>query len=181
MPARSHKRRAFTLVEMLVVIGIIVLVASVTIPMMAPFYKHQAMRAGARTTQAMLFQARSTAINERTLAGVYLYVQEPTLASHSVGDLVLALDSDGDGFLDDVVGTPAALPQAIDFSILYYKDPPGEYEPVDVSSTDDDGAVTIIYEPNGLVQKGLPNDLKVRVQDLTGEAATITVQGYMGR
>lgn len=178
--AHANRQEAFTLTELLVVIGIVILVATMTIPAVLPFMKRQALRAGARSTQAMVFHARSAAISERCLAGAYLYVQdfEDTVGTAPdglwpAGSLIICYDSDDDGYLDEQLGGVANLPISVHFSI------------VDDSASDvtlDNGAARITYTSRGLVKSGdFANGLNVRVVDAAGAATTITVPGYLGR
>lgn len=65
MKSLINTKHAFTLVEMLVVIAIIVLIGVVTIPSITPFLKGQSLSKGARIVQAKALAARTMAINSR--------------------------------------------------------------------------------------------------------------------
>ena len=69
-PARE---RGFTLTEMLVVMGVMILVTAITIPAMMPFFEGQALRSGARTTQAAVVRARSLAVTRNARAALVIY------------------------------------------------------------------------------------------------------------
>jgi len=73
------RRRAFTLVEMLVVLGIMTFLAAVTVASIWPFMSGQALSGGARTLQAMMYQARAYAISNRTQATLYLDPDEKSM------------------------------------------------------------------------------------------------------
>ncbi len=176
--SRQHNL-GFTLIEMLVVIAVVIIVASVTIPMMAPFFKGQSLSAGSRTVQAMLFHARSEAISKRTLAGVYLYRQEHPAGIHKSGELVVCYDSDKDGLLDEALGAPAFVPEGVSISITVSSYVPMPAYAADGTLSSCDGIV-LVYQPNGLVQPGYTG-LKLAVEDMQGGSTTITVPGYMGR
>jgi len=73
----SHRTSAsFTLIEMLVVLGIIGLVASMTIPMMLPFVRQRKMTLASETVKAACLLARSKAIKERRRISVTLLETE---------------------------------------------------------------------------------------------------------
>lgn len=181
--SRQHNL-GFTLIEMLVVIAVVVIVASVTIPMMAPFFKGQALKAGARTVQAMLFHARSEAIGRRTLAGLYLYRQDHPAGLHKSGELIVSYDSNRDGSLDEALGAPAFVPEGISISITVSGSVPtmDVYPPPlpTAASTTTCEGIALLYQPNGLVQPGY-TDLRLGVEDTQGTSATLTIPGYMGR
>ena len=67
---------SFTLIEMLVVLGIIGLVASMTIPMMIPFVRQRKMTLASETVKAVCLLARSKAIKERRRISVTLLEAE---------------------------------------------------------------------------------------------------------
>lgn len=66
----KHTRRAMTLVEMLVVVGIIVLLAAITVPAIRPMLESQAIREGGRTVHGALTQARLRAIELQRPCGI---------------------------------------------------------------------------------------------------------------
>ena len=113
----SSSEDAFTLVEMLVVIGIIVLIASMTVPAMMPFFRGQSLNAGARVTKASLFHARSVAIARKALAAACLWNDgsiQIIWDANRDGDLTMA--SDGTLSTDDEqAGRTDYLPESIAF------------------------------------------------------------------
>ncbi|MBN2096914.1 MAG: hypothetical protein JW714_00385 [Candidatus Omnitrophica bacterium] len=58
-------RKAFTLMEMLVVLGVIILLLGVSIPFFASFSKGAKLKTAAKDVTAILNTARSLAINQR--------------------------------------------------------------------------------------------------------------------
>jgi len=68
--------RGFTLVELLVVLGIITFLASVTVVAVWPFMEGRALQSGASTVQALIYQARSYAIANRCNAVLYFNASE---------------------------------------------------------------------------------------------------------
>jgi prepilin-type N-terminal cleavage/methylation domain-containing protein len=74
------KRRAFTLVELLVVILIILAVSAVALPTVIPALTHRQVSEAARILQAGLVSARDIAINTNAPAGIRL-LPDPTLIS----------------------------------------------------------------------------------------------------
>jgi prepilin-type N-terminal cleavage/methylation domain-containing protein len=74
------RRRAFTLVELLVVILIILAVSAVALPTVIPAISHRQVSEAARILQAGLVSARDIAINTNAPAGIRL-LPDPTLIS----------------------------------------------------------------------------------------------------
>ena len=68
----AGKRRAFTLVELLVVILIILLVSAVALPTVLPAIAHRQVSEAARVVQGALAGARDAAIHNNSLSGVRL-------------------------------------------------------------------------------------------------------------
>ena len=60
-----RRRNGFTLLELLVVIGIIILITAVMVPMIASFLGGSGIQSGQRIVQGVLMKARSLAVNTR--------------------------------------------------------------------------------------------------------------------
>ena len=75
--AQARRRRAgFTLIEMMVVIGIIGLVAAMTVPLMVPFMRARKLDRAAEVVKVACARARSIAIRERRRIAVTLLEAE---------------------------------------------------------------------------------------------------------
>ena len=101
----NDSRAGFTLTELLVVVGIIVLVSLVTIPAMTPFLRGQRLRSGARTVQSAILMARTQAIRRRAIYQVEFDQQNQEMRI-----------SDTDGLPSSVFGKDVKLPDTISFS-----------------------------------------------------------------
>ena len=99
-------RNGFTLTELMVVIGIIILVSLVTIPAMIPFLRGQRLRSGARTVQSAVLGARTQAIRRRATVDL---IFDATLQYMQIVDV-----SDASNYV--VLGKGAKLPDTISFT-----------------------------------------------------------------
>jgi len=102
---RKHAQQGFTLTELMVVIGIIVLVSLMTIPVMIPFMRGQRMRAGARIVQSAILRARTQAIRQRA---IYQVQFNQTYQKMTISDLD-----------DNLVGKEIKLPDTISFGKFF--------------------------------------------------------------
>ena len=105
--ASCRKRAAFTLIEMLVVIGIVVILAAFLLPMIM-----KSMREGSRQRQAMDLQAISVGLEEyHNVFGAYPPVDDPPTATSLTGSQVLcrALLAPGSAAIDGQDGAHGAI------------------------------------------------------------------------
>jgi prepilin-type N-terminal cleavage/methylation domain-containing protein len=79
MTNRFRTRRAFTLVELLVVILIILLVSAVALPTVLPALSHRQVSEAARILQSALAGAKDAAIHDNAPSGIRL-LPDPTLS-----------------------------------------------------------------------------------------------------
>jgi prepilin-type N-terminal cleavage/methylation domain-containing protein len=99
----SARRPAFTLTELLVVIGIIVLVLAFAVPMFNIMSGDRSVEGGQNVLSAMLQRARSRAIAVQEKRGV-LFFEEPATGNHTVALVklvsgvppVVEIDTDAD-------------------------------------------------------------------------------------
>ena len=68
---KDTERAAFTLIELLTVVGIMLMLASVTLIAVAPFIRGRSSGAAARVVQAAIYQARTYAATQGSNATVY--------------------------------------------------------------------------------------------------------------
>ena len=94
-----HSRRAFTLVELLVVIGIMILLASMSVIAIAPMFRGSALAAGSRIVQAVVYQARTYAATQGTNATVFLDVANRSMSISSIPNSGLQYRVDEPEFL----------------------------------------------------------------------------------
>jgi prepilin-type N-terminal cleavage/methylation domain-containing protein len=75
---RNPKSRGFTLVEMMVVVSIIIVLTSLAIPVVHALNGNNSLAAGSNRISAMLSVARSDAIINRQITGVFFYIDPVT-------------------------------------------------------------------------------------------------------
>lgn len=102
----SRARSGFTIIEMLVVVGIMLLVASITVAAFAPFMKGSKLSAAAASVQGLIWQARSHAASSGESATLCFDTAEQSIA----------LYRDPDNFeKDNRVRKPYYLPRGVSF------------------------------------------------------------------
>ena len=154
-------RRAFTLVELLVVIGIMVLLASMVTLAMVPLMRGQSLSSAARVVQAMVYRARTTAIMQRTEVAVIFYVSNGSM--HVVADPSVSLS--------DRVARPEFLPAAVRFAdplpVTHVADPdPLDCPPCDRLVFTPTGSLSPAAQPNGM---GGTGNWLIRLTDQQGD------------
>jgi len=150
-------RRAFTLVELLVVIGIMAVLASMVTLAMVPLMRGQSLSSAVRVVQAMVYRARTTAIMQRTEVAVIFYVSDGSM--HIVADPSVSLD--------DRVARPEFLPAAVRFADdLPVTHVGGAYPACDRLVFTSSGSLSPADQPGGM--GGLGNWL-IRLTDQQGD------------
>ena len=143
---QARGRTAFTLTELLVVVGIIALVASLTTAAVLPMLEGRSLRNGARTVQSLLYQARAYAAVNRAKTNLVFYTTDQSM--------LLSNDADG-----AAIDKRAFLPRGVKFA----DDPP-----VTAAS----GGVTVVaFGSTGSLDTtamGLGN-CRVRLSDMAGD------------
>lgn len=181
-PTPAHARRpspdgAFTLTEMLVVIGIIILVATMTVPAMMPFFRGQSLSAGSRVTKASLFHARSVAIARKALAAACLYNDG---SIHIIWDANRNSDLSATSPDDEQLGRTDYLPESITFKEANPTPPPQ----LRAFATN---PLVVLYGPTGALKRYsgsvLEDDdaVELYVTDAAGAATHLYVIGSTGQ
>jgi prepilin-type N-terminal cleavage/methylation domain-containing protein len=108
--ARRQPAAGFSLVELLVVVGIIAIMAAVSIPAIASYIRNYRIRAGAQQVVAELQGARAQAIRKNVMLGVVLVVLDARTYRVVIED---DMTLDGAGKLSGLGGGPAGNERSI--------------------------------------------------------------------
>ncbi len=114
---RRSKSRGFTLAEMLVALGVIVLAVSMAVPMLAASRARTRRVDSVNIVRAALASARQSAVERRTTVAVE-FVHDPD--NPRGGDMMYIVDKSVDGFTDDaqrIIRGPIRLPDFVRFDI----------------------------------------------------------------
>ena len=148
------KKSAFTLVEMLVVIAIIILISVSAIPAITPFLKGQRLSKGARIVQAQAMAARVMAINSRKTRWL---VFDSTNYKLTIKDETSS----------NVLGKEEFLPGTIEFGTS--------------TGTWTAGTSTVSFDPNGTADTSTLGTDTVTIQDKQGNAKNLKIINYTGQ
>jgi prepilin-type N-terminal cleavage/methylation domain-containing protein len=148
------KKNAFTLVEMLVVIAIIILISVSAIPAITPFLKGQRLSKGARIVQAQALAARAMAINSRKARWLVL---------DSINYKLSIKDETG----SIVLGKEEFLPETIEF--------------VTSTGTWIAGTSTVYFNPDGTADTLNLYADTITIQDKQGNTKKLKIITYTGQ
>ena len=150
---RHNVRRAFTLTEMLVVVAIILVIASIAVASVIPFLKGRRLAAATRSIQAAVLRARGYAATNRTSATLKVFPGYDKLVVYET-ELAARTASSPDSHKGQRVMEPISVPEAINFWTGNGK---GNYVPLGASPTPD-GVVRLKTAADGFpaVQNGEP-------------------------
>lgn len=122
---RSAGIRGFTLIEMMVVVGIIMLTAAVMLPNIAGYVRAGRIRAAQDAVSGALQRARNVAIMKNTQMGVTFITQdnatywvhvEDTIAGVTAGDVGFTRQGVNFAAPNNVLSTRYVLPQDVEFA-----------------------------------------------------------------
>ena len=169
-PHRASRRRAFTLVELLVVIGIMMLLASMSVIAIAPLFRGSALGAGARVVQAVVYQARTYAATQGVNATAFF----------DVGNRSMSIYANPNMAPGDRVDEPEFLPTGISFWVyangipvtqVWTPPTPPNPPPVLIGNR-------LVFRPSGsldpMYMGGIGNR-QIRIQDQSGSRKVIEV------
>jgi prepilin-type N-terminal cleavage/methylation domain-containing protein len=148
------KKNAFTLVEMLVVIAIIILISVSAIPAITPFLKGQRLSKGARIVQAQALAARTMAINSRKARWLVL---------DSINYKLSIKDETG----SIVLGKEEFLPDTIEFGTS--------------TGTWIAGTSTVSFDPDGTADTLNLDEDTITIQDKQGNTKKLKIITYTGQ
>ncbi len=149
------KKSAFTLVEMLVVIAIIILISVAAIPAITPFLKGQRLSKGARIVQAQALAARTMAINSRKVRWLVL-------------DSINYKLSIKDETNSNVLGKEEFLPGTIEFG-------------TSTGTWSAAGTSTVSFDPNGTADTSTLGTNTVTIKDKQGNTKNLEIIDYTGQ
>jgi prepilin-type N-terminal cleavage/methylation domain-containing protein len=154
------ERRGFTLTEMLVAIGIMVLVMGMAVPVLVSSRARTRRVDAINAVRSALAAARQAAVKRRTVVAVE-FVLDP---SANRGDYMLVVDKSDDPLMTDrVIGNPVELPDFVKFDRVAFvwtvengwpDDPSDDYDQYYVDTGDPDPTKRypdIAYLPDGTV------------------------------
>jgi prepilin-type N-terminal cleavage/methylation domain-containing protein len=125
----SHRRHAFTLIELMVVIGIMVIILAVSIPGLKAMTKGNDTAQATSMVSSLIANARSIAISQGRIAGVAFYEANSgkagqTQAAYVVQDIVTSVNTNQNLFLMPLAGgTIQQLPRGAKIVGLQTADP----------------------------------------------------------
>ena len=137
-PGLRGRCGGFTLVEMLVVVGIMVLLTSIVVMATVPALRGHSLGAGARLVQAMIYEARTYAATQRCNATLYFDSEERSI---TLFNSPLGVPK----FIDNRVQEPEFLPRGVVFKVTSA----GQVVRRDMQS--DEGRRYIVFTPGGML------------------------------
>jgi prepilin-type N-terminal cleavage/methylation domain-containing protein len=151
--ARKKKRRAFTLIEIMVVVAIIGLIAAMGAPPLLKALQKEGMRKALSDFQDVCFSARQQAIASRQRTAVLILPQQGRFSVEG-----------GTANLRNGKVTSATLPEGISFAMvdIYHQDF-AENEAVEISFFPDGTSVNAV-----LVLVGRGETEKITLDEVTG-------------
>ena len=156
---RAHKtttgcRRGFTLMELLVTVGIMVLIASIAVAAIAPMLRGRTLASGSHAVQAIIYQARTLAVTALTDATIRFQVSDGRMELYATSADAHTLDPAARAALR--VEEPDFLPAGAQFA----DDPPvlGGGDP----------SYYLEFDPSGSLDTGTTGVRSIRLSDPNG-------------
>lgn len=172
-------RRAFTLVEMMLVLAVILVLAAMALPELRGPIARQRLVSGAETVRAAWNNARSDAM---MTGEIHLFRYEPETGNYTVQRWVNADTSSSTG--PSAGSTTASdealsLPEEVRFLAGEEYDPRADYEAAAMSNADSGSAPSVMFYPDGTtstVELEIANAFDTRVRiSLRGMTGVVTV------
>ena len=161
----SERRRALTLAELLIVITIITIAATLTVPVAVNLARTQRVAGGARAIQAMLHGARAQAVAQRSVHGLRLYDVSPAEADAAQAGVacLIAVPLDG-GDTPATRQEPEVLPTGL--RVLVYQS--GDTSPRTLPQV-------IWFRPDGTVAASLSAPIRIDLINASDTADTTAI------
>lgn len=168
MNAKSHnpvRRGGFTLMELLVVIGVIALVSGLAIPAISNFFTAGADAQAYNLLVATCVAARAEAVRTHSFTAVHIQADRTPSANESLppqGKVYLGVfryDSGSGVFVANTDFVPKALPGGMGFGegSNYFLDPASNaLQNLTDANMRDFTSFTIVFAPNGSIARNVP-------------------------
>ena len=167
------RNSAFTLVEMLVVITLIVLVLAISLPSIVTAFTAGADTQAYNLMAAMLNSARATAMVEGSYAAVHCQLSDRDEHDQKTFLAVLRYDETNDDFEFDPADTIAPLPGKIAFGEISstFLDSGGDFQSLTDANIEDFTSFSVAFDSDGQVVKypnGNSNGVVINDSNLFG-------------
>jgi type II secretory pathway pseudopilin PulG len=148
-PLKSRLSLAFTLFELLVVVTIIVLILSFSVPAITGLTKSSNLNSGGRLLSNLFVAARSHAINQRTLVRIEIATVWPSDSSESFRKIAIAqYDSSSSTFKQITRWETLPSGTVIEMHDMYAS-PPGDIDPTPSPTPVRGTYFTDLFQPTG--------------------------------
>ena len=167
-------RGGFTLFELLLVLAIFIVVATMAVPFLLRSFGSQALRGGADLVRATFDRARVQAIQT---GNVYAFLYRPQTGTYTISPLVNAYSLVNSSGASAGSGSPTfrELPQGLTFIGSSVSDDARAQFESDGAAVADQGMTPILFYPDGTSQ-----DAYLYLQNQQGDQIRIYLRGLTG-